>query len=73
MDNAYDPNWLKSEMERTQFGVSELARLAGVSRTQVQRIRNGMAPRMDTQARLRAALATRSARKPTRKSQAVTQ
>ena len=73
MDNAYNPDWLKTEMARTGFGVSELARAAGVSRTQVQRIRNGMAPRMDTHARLRAALATKIARKPTRKPQTVTQ
>lgn len=69
MDNAYDPNWLKAEMAKTGFGVSELARLAGISRTQVQRIRNGMAPRMDTQARLKAALAT----KPTRRARTSTE
>jgi len=60
MDNAYDPNWLKAEMAKAGFGVTELAKLAGISRTQVQRIRGGMAPRMDTQAKLRAALATKA-------------
>jgi len=48
-------------MDRTGFGVTELANKAGVSRSQIQRICNGMAPRMDTQAKLLAALKTKSA------------
>lgn len=66
MDNAYDPAWLTKAMQKTGFGVTELASLAGVSRSQIQRIRNGMAPRMDTQARLVAALDSKKP-KPTRK------
>lgn len=62
MDTAYDPAWLKKAMDEAGFGVTELANLAGISRTQIQRIRNGMAPRMDTHARLRAALATKRTR-----------
>jgi transcriptional regulator with XRE-family HTH domain len=60
MDTAYDPAWLTKAMAETGFGVSELANAAGVSRSQIQRIRNGMPPRMDTQAKLRAALATKA-------------
>jgi predicted transcriptional regulator len=61
MDNAYDPAWLTKAMKETGFGVTELSTIAGVSRSQIQRIRNGMAPRMDTQARLQAALASKQA------------
>ena len=43
-------------MQRAGFGVTELANKAGVSRSQIQRICNGMAPRMDTHAKLVAAL-----------------
>lgn len=64
MDNAYDPAWLRTAMDRAGFGVTELANKAGVSRSQIQRICNGMAPRMDTQAKLLAALKTKSAAKP---------
>ena len=46
-------------MDRAGFGVTELAHKAGVSRSQIQRICNGMAPRMDTQAKLLAALKTK--------------
>ena len=63
MDNAYDPAWLTKAMKDTGFGVTELATVAGVSRSQIQRIRNGMAPRMDTQARLVAALASKSSKR----------
>ncbi len=53
-------------MKRSGFGVTELAETAGVSRSQIQRICNGMAPRMDTQAKLLAALATKQPQKARR-------
>jgi len=56
MDTAYDPAWLDKEMKAAGVRTGELANASGVSRSQIQRIRNGSPPRMDTLEALRAAL-----------------
>jgi transcriptional regulator with XRE-family HTH domain len=56
MDTAYDPLWLDREMKRCGIRTGRLAELSKVSRSQIQRIRNGAPPRMDTLAALQAGL-----------------
>ena len=56
MSNAYDPKWLAREMDKRKVRTGRLADLSGVSRSQIQRIRKGMAPRMDTLNALNTAL-----------------
>ena len=58
MDTAYDPDWLTKAMEKTGIATGKLSSLTGVSRSQIQRIRNGAPPRMDTHEALRLALRT---------------
>lgn len=57
MDSTYDPTWLERKMAEKSIRTGQLAEASGVSRSQIQRIRNGMAPRMDTLAALNGALA----------------
>lgn len=56
MDTAYDPAWLDREMKAAGVRTGQLAEISRVSRSQIQRIRNGSAPRMDTMIALKAAL-----------------
>lgn len=58
MANTYDPEWLKRAMSAARVRTGQLAEASGVSRSQIQRIRNGMAPRMNTLAALQRGLAT---------------
>lgn len=44
-------------MRKAGIRTGQLAEASGISRSQIQRIKRGMAPRMDTQAALNAALA----------------
>ena len=62
MDSIYDPFWLKRRMDATGVMTGLLSAESGVSRSQIQRIRKGMAPRMDTAAAIQAALARLAAR-----------
>jgi transcriptional regulator with XRE-family HTH domain len=61
MANTYDPLWLERAMRSAGIRTGQLAEASGVSRSQIQRIKRGMAPRMDTQAALNVALAKLSA------------
>lgn len=56
MDNIYEPDWLKSAMDEASIRTGELAEVSGVSRSQIQRIRNGSPPRYDTLCSIRGAL-----------------
>lgn len=56
MDNAYDPRWLDRAMREAGVRTGQLAEISNVSRSQIQRIRRGSAPRMDTMVALQAAL-----------------
>lgn len=56
MDSTYDPQWLDKAMIAAGVQTGELAEASNVSRSQIQRIRNGSAPRMDTMLALRSAL-----------------
>ncbi len=56
MDTAYDPLWLERAMTKAGIRTGQLARMSNVSRSQIQRIRRGSAPRMDTMVALQAAL-----------------
>lgn len=62
MATIYDPTWLVRRMAEKQIRTGQLAEASGVSRSQIQRIRKGMAPRMDTLAAINAALADLEAR-----------
>lgn len=48
MPSTYDPDWLVKAMEAHGIQTGELAEVTGVSRSQIQRIRNGMTPRVRT-------------------------
>lgn len=56
MDNAYDPMWLDRAMKEAGVRTGKLAEISNVSRSQIQRIRRGSAPRMDTMLALQVAL-----------------
>ena len=56
MASTYDPRWLADAMTAKGIQTGDLADASGVSRSQIQRIRNGMAPRMDTLVALQSAL-----------------
>lgn len=43
-------------MKQHKIETGQLAKLSGVSRSQIQRIRNGMSPRLDTLLRLKSVL-----------------
>jgi transcriptional regulator with XRE-family HTH domain len=58
MDNIYEPDWLNRAMADAKIRTGQLARVSGVSRSQIQRIRNGAPPRLDTLRALSGALAT---------------
>jgi transcriptional regulator with XRE-family HTH domain len=66
MDTAYDPTWLKREMAAHDIATGKLAKASGVSRSQIQRIKLGMAPRMDTLVALRGGIAALTAPQPVR-------
>lgn len=48
MLNYLDPNWLEQAKALTGMTTGELARASGVHRSQIQRLANGAAPRLDT-------------------------
>lgn len=50
------PDWLNSAMAEIGLQTGELSDRAKVSRSQIQRIRNGMPPRLDTLRRISTAL-----------------
>lgn len=54
-------DWLVRAMEDAKIQTGELSELTGVSRSQIQRIRKGMPPRLDTLRKLQEALAPRIA------------
>ena len=58
MADIDDPRWLDNEMRAADIKTGELAAASGVSRSQIQRIRNGMDPRRGTLVALRDAIAT---------------
>jgi predicted transcriptional regulator len=49
-------DWLEIAMSEIGMQTGDLADRANVSRSQIQRIRNGMPPRLDTLRRISAAL-----------------
>lgn len=57
MFDIQDPNWLARVMDEKGVQTGELAKRSGVSRSQIQRIRNGMEPRLGTLRSIQAALA----------------
>jgi predicted transcriptional regulator len=57
MDNIYEPDWLERTMSAAGIQTGQLAQISGVSRSQIQRIRKGMPPRLGTLRRLSVALA----------------
>jgi predicted transcriptional regulator len=56
MVDIQKPTWLKDAMEEAGIKTGELSVRAGVSRSQIQRILNGMHPRLDTLRRITAVL-----------------
>jgi transcriptional regulator with XRE-family HTH domain len=60
MADIYEPDWLDRAMREAKVRTGELAAASGVSRSQIQRIRNGMSPRLDTLRALQTALASKS-------------
>lgn len=50
------PDWLTEAMTKYNVETGRLAKLSGVSRSQIQRIRKGMSPRLDTLLRIQSAL-----------------
>lgn len=66
MPTIYDPAWLDREMAAAGIRTGELAEASSVSRSQIQRIRKGMAPRMNTLTAINAGLAKLKG-KPTRR------
>ena len=67
MPSTYDPDWLAKAMEAHGIQTGELAEVAGVSRSQIQRIRKGMAPRVRTMVALTTGI-EQLRPKPTRRS-----
>lgn len=57
MDSIYEPGWLARAMADAEIRTGQLAQASGVSRSQIQRIRKGMPPRLDTLRALSGALA----------------
>ena len=56
MFDIQKPDWLQCAMSEVGVETGELADRAKVSRSQIQRIRKGMPPRLDTFRRISAAL-----------------
>jgi transcriptional regulator with XRE-family HTH domain len=57
MDTTYDPAWLRRRMDAAGIRTGALAKASSISRAQIQRIRNGAPPRMDTLMALQAGIA----------------